>query len=73
MQNKNTAFYMRDSKIDKKNRLELARRLGVKSEAEAIRLAVAMALKAHTLPRRDLRLSPRKTASPSAAMIAQAN
>lgn len=70
---KSTLWNMRATKADKENFAELSRRLGVNSDAEAIRRAVALALETTTRPRRDLRLSPRKTARPSAAMNVQAN
>lgn len=72
MRTKTTAFYMKASKDDKNQIALLAKSLRV-SKTEAVMRAVAMALETTTRPRRDLRLSPRKTARPSAAMNVQAN
>ncbi len=69
---KTSRFHLRTTRNGRANIATLAKRLGVK-ESEAVRQAVALALETHMLPTRDLRLSPRKTAARSAAMIAQAN
>ena len=52
MENKNILWNVRISKSERKNISKLAKRLKIKSESEAVRRAVAMALQA-TNPQPD--------------------